>query len=157
MKDEASPLPDLIVADGGLGQMEAIRSIVEDELHLDIAIIGLAKNDRHQTNEILVGFPPQVVQLKVTDPVFRFFAGMQEEVHRFAIQFHRDKRSKSQLHSQLDEIKGIGPETKNRLLKALKSVKRIQNADFTELEKIVGTSKASIIYNHFSAAKGTEN
>ena len=152
MKTEGTALPDLIVADGGLGQMEAIRSIVEDELQLDIPIIGLAKNDQHKTNEVLVGFPPRVIQLKITDPVFRFFAGIQEEVHRFAIQFHRDKRSKTQLHSELDEIKGIGPETKTKLLKVLKSVKRIRNADFQELEKIVGTAKASIIYKHFASS-----
>lgn len=157
MKEEGAPLPDLIVADGGLGQMEALRGIVEDELHLNIAIIGLAKNDKHKTNEVLTGFPPSVVQLKVNDPVFRFFAGIQEEVHRFAIQFHRDKRSKSQLHSELDDIKGIGPRTRNLLLKELKSVKRIRNAEFSVLEKIIGTSRASIIYKYFSENKANEN
>jgi excinuclease ABC subunit C len=146
---EKDDLPDLIVADGGIGQMEAIRQIVEDELHLKIPIAGLAKNEKHRTNEILVGFPPAIIGLKPTDRLFKFFATMQDEVHRFAIKFHREKRSKSQVHSELDEIKGIGKNTKNSLLLHYKSVKRIQNAEISDLEKIIGKSRASIIYNHF--------
>lgn len=150
--DEGHPLPDLIVADGGVGQMEMIRQIIEDELNLKIPIAGLAKDNKHKTSEILVGFPPKVVGMKITDPMFKFFAGMQDEVHRFAIKFHRDKRSKKQTASELDEIAGIGEKTKNDLLKHFKSVKRVKNSNINELEKIVGKSRASIIYNHFSGS-----
>lgn len=147
--DEGSPLPDLIIADGGKGQMESIRQAVEDELGLKIPIAGLAKNSKHQTNELLFGFPPKSVGLKPNDPVFKFLGTIQNEVHRYAIGFHRDKRSKSQTHSELDEIKGIGPKTRDELLCSFKSVKRIKNASLEELGKIIGTSRASIIYNHF--------
>ena len=147
--DEGAPLPDLIIADGGKGQMESIRQAVEDELGLKIPIAGLAKNSKHQTNELLFGFPPKSVGLKPNDPVFKFLGTIQNEVHRYAIGFHRDKRSKSQTHSELDEIKGIGPKTRDELLSSFKSVKRIKNASLEELGKIIGTSRASIIYKHF--------
>ena len=147
--NEDSPLPDLIIADGGIGQMEVIRQVIEDELKLQIPIAGLAKDKKHRTNEILIGFPPRAVGLKPTDQLFKFFAGMQDEVHRFAITFHRDKRSKTQIASELDTIPGIGEKTKNDLINQFKSVKRIKTADLAELSEAVGNSKASIIYNHF--------
>ena len=148
--NEGLPLPDLIIADGGIGQMEIIRKVIEDELNLNIPIAGLAKDRKHKTNEILYGFPPKAVGLKPTDQLFKFFAGMQDEVHRFAITFHRDKRSKDQKSSELDSIKGIGEKTKIELIKHFKSVKRIRNADLAELTKIVGTGRATIIYKHFN-------
>ncbi len=150
MLKEGLPLPDLIIADGGIGQMEIIRKVVVDELKLNIPIAGLAKDNKHRTNEILYGFPPKAVGLKPTDQLFKFFAGMQDEVHRFAITFHRDKRSKDQTSSELDSIKGIGEKTKNELIKQFKSVKRIKSASMEELTKIVRTNRASIIYNHFN-------
>jgi len=149
--NEGSPLPDLIVADGGIGQMEIIRKVIFDELKLDIAIAGMAKDTKHRTNEILIGFPPKAVGIKPTDQLFKFFAGMQEEVHRFAISFHRDKRSKHQVESELDTIAGIGEKTKNELIKHFKSVKRIKNASLSELVETIGTNRASIIYNFFNA------
>ncbi len=148
--NEGSPLPDLIVADGGVGQMEIIRKVMNDELKLDIAIAGMAKDTKHRTNEILIGFPPKAVGIKPTDQLFKFFAGMQDEVHRFAISFHRDKRSKHQVESELDKIAGIGEKTKNELIKQFKSVKRIKNASLSELAEKVGTNRASIIYNYFT-------
>ena len=149
MLDEQTPLPDLIVADGGIGQMESIRQVIEDELQLNIPIAGLAKNDKHQTRELLFGFPPQSIGLKATDACFKFLAGMQEEVHRYAIEFHRDKRSKKQTASELDEIKGIGQETKNKLLLTFKSVKRIKEATLENLENCIGKHRASIVYDYF--------
>ena len=151
MLDEQTPLPDLIVADGGIGQMESIRQVIEDELQLNIPIAGLAKNDKHQTRELLFGFPPQSIGLKATDACFKFLAGMQEEVHRYAIEFHRDKRSKKQTASELDEIKGIGLETKNKLLLTFKSVKRIKEATLENLENCIGKHRASIVYEYFHA------
>ena len=147
--EEEQPLPDLIVADGGRGQMEVIREVIQDELNLDIPIAGLAKNDRHRTNELLYGFPPISVQLKTDSELFHVLTQLQDEVHRFAITFHRDKRSKHQLQSELDEIKGIGPKTKDTLLKELKSVKRIKESDIQILTEIVGSNKAQIIYDYF--------
>ena len=147
--EEEQPLPDLIVADGGRGQMEVIREVIQDELNLDIPIAGLAKNDRHRTNELLYGFPPISVQLKTDSELFHVLTQLQDEVHRFAITFHRDKRSKHQLQSELDEIKGIGPKTKDILLKELKSVKRIKESDIQRLTEIVGSNKAQIIYDYF--------
>ena len=147
--EEEQPLPDLIVADGGKGQMEVIRQAVQDELGLDIPIAGLAKNDRHRTNELLYGFPPRVVGLKTNSELFRVLTQLQDEVHRFAITFHREKRSKRALHSELDDIKGIGPKTRDELLNALKSVKRIKEAELAKLEEIIGASKAEIVYQHF--------
>lgn len=149
MMEEQTPLPDLIITDGGKGQMQVVREVVEDELHLQIPIAGLAKNDRHRTNELLFGFPPQVVGLKADSELFHLLTRIQDEVHRYAITFHRDKRSKHALHSELDDIKGIGPKTKEQLLKALKSVKRIKEADLETLTEIVKEAKAKIIFNYF--------
>ena len=153
MQEEGTTLPDLIITDGGKGQMEVVREVVEDELHLNIPIAGLAKDDRHRTNELLFGFPQQTIALDIKGELFKVLTQIQDEVHRFAISFHRDKRSKSQLHSELDNIKGIGPKTKDALLKALKSVKRIKETNVQELTKIVGTSKATIIFNFFHTEK----
>jgi excinuclease ABC subunit C len=147
--DEEQPLPDLIIADGGKGQMEVIREVIQDELHLDIPIAGLAKNDRHRTNELLYGFPPRSVQLKTDSELFHVLTRLQDEVHRFAITFHREKRSKHALQSELDEIKGIGPKTKELLLQKLKGVKRIKSADRETLTGIVGQKKAEIIRDYF--------
>ena len=146
---EQQPLPDLIVADGGKGQMEVIRQAVQDELGLDIPIAGLAKNDKHRTNELLYGFPPRVVGMKDTSELFRVLTQLQDEVHRFAIEFHRNKRSKRALHSELDDIKGIGPKTRDELLNGLKSVKQIKEATLETIAEIIGPAKAKIIYNYF--------
>ena len=151
--DEEQPLPDLIIADGGKGQMEVIREVIQDELNLDIPIAGLAKDDRHRTNELLYGFPPLKVALKVESELFNVLTHIQDEVHRFAIEFHRNKRSKRALHSELDDIKGIGPKTRDELLKALKSVKRIREADLETLTNAIGASKAKIIYEHFHSGE----
>ena len=147
--EEEQPLPDLIIADGGKGQMEVIRQAIQDELNLDIPIAGLAKNDRHRTNELLYGFPPRTVGIKDTSELFRVLTQLQDEVHRFAITFHRDKRSKHALHSELDDIKGIGPKTRDELLNELKSVKRIREATLEMLTKTIGPSKAELVYNYF--------
>ena len=147
--NEEEPLPDLIVADGGKGQMEVIREVIQDELHLDIPIAGLAKNDRHRTNELLYGFPPMTIALKTDSELFHVLTQLQDEVHRFAITFHRNKRSKRALNSELDNIKGIGPKTRDELLNALKSVRRIKEASEDQLTSVVGVSKAAIIYEHF--------
>ena len=149
LTEEDQPLPDLIVADGGKGQMEVIRQAVQDELGLDIPIAGLAKDNRHRTNELLYGFPPRVIGMKTNSELFRVLTQLQDEVHRFAITFHREKRSKSALHSELDNIKGIGPKTRDDLLKALKSVKRIQDASLEELSKIIGQAKGQMVFQHF--------
>ena len=151
MQEEGSPLPDLIITDGGKGQMEVVREVIEDELHLKIPIAGLAKDDKHRTNELLFGFPQQVVALNIKGELFKVLTQIQDEVHRYAISFHRSKRSKHQLHSELDDIKGIGPKTKDMLLKKLKSVNNIKEADIQLLTNIIGASKASIIYNYFHA------
>ena len=147
--EEEQPLPDLIIADGGKGQMEVIREVIQDELNLDIPIAGLAKDDRHRTNELLYGFPPMKIALKVESELFHVLTQIQDEVHRFAITFHRDKRSKRALHSELDDIKGIGPKTRDELLNALKSVKKIREAELPTLSEIIGPAKAQIIYQHF--------
>ena len=147
--EEEQPLPDLIVADGGKGQMEVMRQAVQDELGLDIPIAGLAKDNRHRTNELLYGFPPRVIGIKDTSELFRVLTQLQDEVHRFAITFHRDKRSKRALHSELDDIKGIGPKTRDELLNALKSVKKIKETELEQLAVIVGPSKANIVYQYF--------
>ena len=147
--EEEQPLPDLIIADGGKGQMEIIRQVIQDELNLDIPIAGLAKDDRHRTNELLYGFPPMKIALKVESELFHVLTQIQDEVHRFAITFHRDKRSKRALHSELDDIKGIGPKTRDELLNALKSVKKIREAELSTLSDIIGPAKAQIVYNHF--------
>lgn len=147
--EEQQPLPDLIIADGGKGQMEVIREVIQDELNLDIPIAGLAKNDRHRTNELLYGFPPRTIGLKTDSELFHVLTQIQDEVHRFAITFHREKRSKHALHSELDDIQGIGPKTRDLLLGKLKSVKRIKESDFQTLTEIVGESKAKILLTHF--------
>ena len=147
--EEQQPLPDLIITDGGKGQMQVVRDIVEGELKLNIPIAGLAKDDRHRTNELLYGFPPVVVGMKTDSELFHLLTHIQDEVHRFAITFHRDKRSKHALHSELDEIKGIGPKTKETLLKAFKSVKKIREASGEELANVVGEKKASILKEYF--------
>lgn len=149
MMEEDTPLPDLIVTDGGRGQMEVVRAVVEDELHLSIPIAGLAKDDRHRTNELLYGFPPQVIGLDVKSELFHVLTHLQDEVHRYAIAFHRDKRSKHALHSALDDIKGIGPKSKDTLLKQLKTVKKIQTTDIQMLTEIIGAKKAKIVYDFF--------
>lgn len=146
---EEQPLPDLIVADGGQGQMEVIRQVIQDELHIDIPIAGLAKDNRHRTNELLYGFPPKVIGLKTDSELFHVLTRLQDEVHRFAITFHREKRSKRALHSELNDIKGIGPKTRDALLNTLKTVKKIKEASQEELTAIVGKSKAEIVFQHF--------
>lgn len=155
LRDEGQPLPDLIITDGGQGQMSVVREVVEGELKLDIPIAGLAKNDRHRTNELLYGVPPMVVGMKTDSELFRLLTHMQDEVHRFAITFHRDKRSKHALHSELDDIKGIGPKTKDALLKEMKTVKRIREAGIDDLAAVIGKAKAKIVWQHFNNG-GTE-
>ena len=147
--EEEEPLPDLIVADGGKGQMEVIRQVIQDELNLNIPIAGLAKNDRHRTNELLYGFPPLSIQLKTDSELFHVLTQLQDEVHRFAIEFHRNKRSKRALGSELDSIKGIGPKGRDALLNGLKSLRRIREADEPTLAAIVGAAKAKIVHNYF--------
>ena len=147
--EENERLPDLIITDGGKGQMEVVREVVEDELHLNIPIAGLAKNDRHRTNELLYGFPPVVVGMSTTSELFHVLTQIQDEVHRFAITFHRDKRSKRALHSELDDIKGIGTKTKEALIAKYKTMKNIKAADKEELTTIIGKSKAEILLNYF--------
>lgn len=147
--EENERLPDLIITDGGKGQMEVVREVVEDELHLNIPIAGLAKNDRHRTNELLYGFPPVVVGMSTTSELFHVLTQIQDEVHRFAITFHRDKRSKRALHSELDDIKGIGTKTKEALIAKYKTMKNIKAADKEELTRIIGKSKAEILLNYF--------
>ena len=147
--EENERLPDLIITDGGKCQMEVVREVVEDELHLNIPIAGLAKNDRHRTNELLFGFPPVVVGMSTTSELFHILTQIQDEVHRFAISFHRDKRSKRALHSELDDIKGIGAKTKEALLEKYKTIKNIKAADKEELISIIGKSKADILLNYF--------
>jgi len=153
--EEEQPLPNLIIADGGKGQMEVIREVIQDELNLDIPIAGLAKDDRHRTNELLYGFPPMKIALKVDSELFHVLTQIQDEVHRFAITFHRDKRSKRALHSELEEIKGIGPKTRDLLLEKLKSVKRIKEATESEIATIIGAAKAKIIVEHFHSQETT--
>lgn len=147
--EENLRLPDLIITDGGKGQMEVVREVVEDELGLHIPIAGLAKNDRHRTNELLYGFPPVVVGMNANSELFHVLTRIQDEVHRFAITFHRDKRSKRALHSELDEIPGIGPKTKELLLKSFKTLKKIQEADIEIISKVIGQKKAELIINYF--------
>lgn len=149
MVEEGAALPDLIITDGGLGQMSVVREVVEGELGLHIPIAGLAKDSRHRTNELLYGNPPQTIALKTNSELFHVLTQIQDEVHRYAIQFHRDKRSKHALHSELDDIKGIGPATRDALLKAFKSVKRVREASQEELAATVGAAKANLIAAHF--------
>lgn len=149
MQEEGTPLPDLIITDGGKGQMEVVRAVIEDELHLQIPIAGLAKNDKHRTNELLYGLPPQTIGLKTDSELFKALTQIQDEVHRYAISFHRNKRSKHQLHSELDDIQGIGTKTKETLLKEFKTVQKIKTTDIQELTNIIGKSKATLIFNYF--------
>lgn len=149
MIEEQTPLPDLIITDGGKGQMEAVRAVVEDELHLHIPIAGLAKDNHHRTNELLFGNPPAVVGLDIKSELFHVLTEIQDEVHRYAITFHRNKRSKHALHSELDDIKGLGPKGKEALLKQLKTINVIKNADNQEINKILGRAKGNLVYKHF--------
>ncbi len=153
MIEEKATLPDLIITDGGKGQMDIVREVVEDELHLHIPIAGLAKDDRHRTNELLFGFPAQVIGLKTDSELFHVLTQIQDEVHRFAISFHRDKRSKHALHSALDDIKGIGPKSKEALLKAFKSVKNIKGASMGEIATIIGKDKAQKVFDALNPDK----
>ena len=153
MIEEETPLPDLIITDGGKGQMEVVREVIEDELHLKIPIAGLAKDDRHRTNELLYGFPPQTIALPPESELFKVLTQIQDEVHRYAITFHRDKRSKHALHSELDDIKGIGPKAKEALLSKFKSVKKIKEASQEQLAEVLGPHKAEILAKYF-AEKG---
>ena len=153
MIEEETALPDLIITDGGKGQMEVVREVIEDELHLEIPIAGLAKDDRHRTNELLYGFPPQTIALPPESELFKVLTQIQDEVHRYAITFHRDKRSKHALHSELDDIKGIGPKAKEALLSKFKSVKKIKEASQEQLSEVLGPYKAEILAKYF-AEKG---
>ena len=153
MIEEETALPDLIITDGGKGQMEVVREVIEDELHLEIPIAGLAKDDRHRTNELLYGFPPQTIALPPESELFKVLTQIQDEVHRYAITFHRDKRSKHALHSELDDIKGIGPKAKEALLSKFKSVKKIKEASQEQLSEVLGPHKAEILAKYF-AEKG---
>ena len=150
MIEEETPLPDLIITDGGKGQMEVVREVIEDELHLEIPIAGLAKNDRHRTNELLYGFPPQTIALPPESELFKVLTQIQDEVHRYTITFHRDKRSKHALHSELDDIKGIGPKAKEALLSKFKSVKKIKEASEEQLSEVLGPHKAEILAKYFT-------
>ena len=150
MIEEETPLPDLIITDGGKGQMEVVREVIEDELHLEIPIAGLAKDDRHRTNELLYGFPPQTIALPPESELFKVLTQIQDEVHRYAITFHRDKRSKHALHSELDDIKGIGPKAKEALLNKFKSMKKIKEASLEELAEVLGPHKAEILAKYFT-------
>ena len=150
LQEEESQLPNLIITDGGKGQMEVVRQVLQDTLNIDIPIAGLSKNEKHKTNELLFGFPPKEIGLKPNDPLFRFLSQVQDEVHRFAITFHKDKRSKQQTASELDSVKGIGEKSKLQLMNHFKSIKRLRNAEISEIEKIIGTNRASIIYNYFN-------
>ena len=149
MVEEGMPLPDLIITDGGKGQMEVVREVVEDELQLAIPIAGLAKDNRHRTNELLYGFPPQTIGIPTKSELFKVLTQIQDEVHRFAISFHRDKRSKHQLHSELDNIKGIGSKSKEQLLQRFKTVKKVKEADIQELTEVIGNTRAMLLYNYF--------
>ena len=149
MIEEESALPDLIITDGGKGQMDVVREVIVDELHLDIPIAGLAKDDRHRTNELLFGFPPQTIALPPESELFKVLTQIQDEVHRYAITFHRDKRSKHALHSELDDIKGIGPKAKEALLSKFKSVKKMKEASLEQLSEVLGPHKAEILAKYF--------
>ena len=153
LKEENGTLPNLIIADGGKGQMEIIRKVVEDELELNIPIAGLAKNDRHKTRELLYGFPPQSIGLKPESQLFRTLSAMQEEVHRFAISFHREKRSARQTASELDNIPGIGPKLRTALLQKFKSVKRIKEAPLADLQSVVGRARGQKIFDALHATQ----
>jgi excinuclease ABC subunit C len=152
MIEEDTPLPDLIITDGGKGQMEAVREVIEDELMINIPIAGLAKDDKHRTNELLFGFPQKTIGLRLDSTLFRFLTQIQDEVHRFAITFHRNKRSKRQIASELDIIPGIGPKTKEMLLKHFKSMARIRKSSIQELIECIGESKGKSLYNYLNGS-----
>ena len=147
--EEGKELPNLIITDGGKGQMEVVRQVIEDELHIEIPIAGLAKDSSHRTNELLFGFPPRIVQLKPNSSAFHLLSQIQEEVHRFAINFHRKKFEKGFVHSELNDIKGIGKTTAEKLLLELKSVKNIKSANLQKLSEIIGPAKAKIVFEYF--------
>ena len=149
MKEESKPLPDLIITDGGKGQMDVVREVIEGELKLNIPIAGLAKDDRHRTNELLYGWPPEVIGLNINSELFHVLTRIQDEVHRYAITFHRDKRSKHALHSELDDVNGIGTKTKDVLIKTFKSVKKIKESDLQSLTEAIGRAKANILFDYF--------
>ncbi|MBR6714128.1 MAG: excinuclease ABC subunit C, partial [Bacteroidaceae bacterium] len=144
--EENTPLPDLIITDGGRGQMECVRKVVEDELRLQIPIAGLAKDNHHRTNELLFGFPPIVIGLKQSSELFKVLTAMQDEVHRYAISFHKAKRTKRQTKSELDDIPGVGKTTKELLIKTFKTLKRIKDADLFELQNLLGVKKGEKIW-----------
>ena len=144
---EKQELPNLIITDGGIGQMNVVREVVEDELNLKIPIAGLAKNDKHRTNELLFGFPPKTIGIDIKSELFKVLTQIQDEVHRYAISYHREKRSKHALHSSLDDIKGIGPQSKEKLLKQYKSTNNIEKADLQSLKKLLGNQKATLVFN----------
>lgn len=150
MIEEKTPLPDLIITDGGKGQMDVVRDVVVNQLHLNIPIAGLAKNDRHRTNELLYGYPPQTIGIDIKSELFKVLTQIQDEVHRYAITFHRDKRSKHALHSELDDIKGIGPKAKEALLKRFRTVKAIKESNTEALEEVVGNAKTKILLEYFN-------
>ena len=150
MIEEKITLPDLIITDGGKGQMDVVREVVVDQLHLNIPIAGLAKDDRHRTNELLFGYPPQTIGIDVKSELFKLLTQIQDEVHRYAITFHRDKRSKHALHSELDDIKGIGPKAKEALLKRFKTVKAIKESNAEAIEEVLGKAKTKILQDHFN-------
>ena len=146
---ENKPLPDLIIADGGEGQMNAIKEVLERQLHINIPVAGLKKDDKHRTNVLLYGTPPQEFGMKVTDELFRLLVQIQDEVHRFAISYHKQKRSKSQTHSELDDIQGVGEVSKQKLLRHFHSVSRAKTADLSELRQVLGNSLGTKVYEHF--------
>ena len=150
MIEEKMPLPDLIITDGGKGQIDVVREVVVEQLHINIPIAGLAKDDRHRTNELLFGYPPQTIGIDVKSELFKLLTQIQDEVHRYAISFHRDKRSKHALHSELDDIKGIGPKAKEALLKRFKTVKAIKESNAEAVEEVLGKAKTKILQDHFN-------
>ena len=156
MIEEQQPLPDLIITDGGRGQMECVRKVVEDELNIHIPIAGLAKDNRHRTNELLFGFPPVVVGMKTNSELFHVLTRIQDEVHRYAISFHRDKRSKTALHSQLDDIKGIGKTTRDKLFQHFKTIARMKAASMEEIAGVIGKSKAALLAEALGIDNGSE-
>ena len=156
MIEEQQPLPDLIITDGGRGQMECVRKVVEDELNIHIPIAGLAKDNRHRTNELLFGFPPVVVGMKTNSELFHVLTRIQDEVHRYAISFHRDKRSKTALHSQLDDIKGIGKTTRDKLLQHFKTIARMKAASMEEIAEVIGKSKAALLAEALAIDNGSK-
>ena len=153
LSEEGKPLPDLLIVDGGKGQMEVAREVIEDQLHLDIPIAGLAKDDNHRTAELLYGFPPQVVGLRPTDPLFHLLEQIQNEVHRFAITFHKKQRSRGTIRTQLTDIPGIGEKTAHDLLLKFGSVKQVKLQSLDDLAAAIGPAKAKLVYAFFAEEK----